>query len=86
MPSGDLHARGPAMKNKKGYLIDFFFFFLMDKIYFCKIGNFLTKIFSVMLRTLFPVISVFRLECVNGFLHKMFIALGLLDRSSHLKF
>ena len=33
-------------------------FFLMDKIYFCKIGNFLTKMFSVMLRTLFPVISV----------------------------
>ena len=40
-------------------------FFLMDKIYFCKIGNFLTKMFSVMLTTLFPVISLFRLECVH---------------------
>ena len=57
----------------------------MDKIYFCKIGNFLTKMFFVMLRTLLLVISVFRLECVNEFLSKMFVALGLLDRSSHLK-
>ena len=38
-----------------------------------------------MLRTVFPVISVFRIECVSEFLYKKFIALGLLDRSSHIK-
>ena len=50
------------IQKRLSFLIEFF---LMDKIYFGKIGNFLTKMFSVMLRTLFPVISVSRLECVN---------------------
>ena len=55
------------MRNKKDlyFLLNSFF---MDKIYFCRIGNFQIKIFSVMLRTLLHVISVFRLQCVNEFL------------------
>ena len=48
------------------FLIDFFF--LMDKIYFCKIGNFLTKRFSVILKTLFPLILVLKMEWVSEFL------------------
>ena len=52
-------------QKRLSFLIQFFFFFLKDKIYLCKIGNFPTNIFSVMLRSLFPVTLLFRLECVN---------------------
>ena len=73
------------IEKQKRFIFFIEIFFLMDKIYFCEIKNFLTKIFSLMLRTLLSVISVFRLEFVNELLQKMFIALGLLDRWSHLK-
>ena len=55
-------------KKQKDYLF-LLNFFLIDKVY-CKIGNFLTKMLSVMLRTLFPIISVLRLECLKESLSK----------------
>ena len=55
--------------NKKQKRLFFLieFFSEWSFVHFCKIGNFLTKMFSAMLRTFFPVISVFRLKCVSEF-------------------
>ena len=51
-------------------IFTYWIFFWVEKIYFCNIGNFLTKIFSVMFRNLYPVISVFGMGCVNESLKK----------------